>query len=70
MDLGIFLAAFSITLLELTCRIALYDDSRDVNAFFWVALDVLVVFIPTIFVGKAIALLPVFWVRIIAATLD
>jgi len=29
---------------------------------------ILVVFIPTIFVGKAIALLPVFWVRIIVAT--
>jgi uncharacterized membrane protein len=72
MDLGIFLAAFGITLLELTeasaVGLALYADSRDAKAFLWVALGVLVVFIPTIFVGKAIALLPVFWVRIIAAT--
>lgn len=72
MDLGIFLAAFGTTLLELTeasaVGLALYADSRDAKAFLWVALGVLVVFIPTIFVGKAIALLPVFWVRIIAAT--
>ncbi|MFP3224727.1 MAG: hypothetical protein RXO33_02505 [Nitrososphaeria archaeon] len=54
--------------MNLPVGIALYADSRDVKAFFWVALGVLVVFIPTIFVGKAIALLPVFWVRIIAAT--
>jgi len=54
--------------LNLPIGLALYVDSRDVKAFFWVALGVLVVFIPTIFVSKAIALLLVFWVRIIAAT--
>jgi len=58
MDLGIFLAAFGITLLELTetsaVGLALYADSKDAKAFLWVALGVLVVFIPTIFVGKAI----------------
>lgn len=72
MDPGIFLAALGITLLELTeaaaVGLALYADSKDTKAFLWVALGVLVVFIPTVFVGKAIALLPVFWVRIIAAT--
>ncbi|MGC8600438.1 MAG: hypothetical protein ACP5LX_05250 [Nitrososphaeria archaeon] len=72
MDLGIFLAALGITLLELTeasaVGLALYADSKDAKAFLWVTLGVLVVFIPTVLVGKAIALLPVFWVRIIAAT--
>ncbi len=72
MDPGIFLAALGITLLELTeasaVGLALYADSKDAKAFLWVALGVLVVFIPTVFVGKAIALLPIFWVRIIAAT--
>ncbi len=73
MDVGIFLAALGITLLELTeaaaVGLALYADSRDAKAFLYVSLGVLVVFIPTLVVGKAISLLPVFWVRIIAATL-
>ncbi len=73
MDVGIFLAALGITLLELTeaaaVGLALYADSKDARAFLYVALGVIVVFIPTLVVGKAISLLPVFWVRIIAATL-
>ncbi len=73
MDLGIFLAALGITLLELTeaaaVGLALYADSRDAKAFLYVSLGVLVIMIPTLVVGKAISLLPVFWVRIIAATL-
>mgnify|MGYP001770701169 CR=1 FL=1 len=73
MDFGIFLAALGITLLELTeaaaVGLALYADTRDAKAFLYVALGVLAVFIPTLLVGKAISLLPIFWVRVIAATL-
>lgn len=73
MDLGIFFAALGINLLELTeasaVGLALYADSRNAKAFLYVALGVIAVYIPTLAVGKAISLLPVFLVRVIAASL-
>lgn len=73
MELGIFFAALGINLLELTeasaVGLALYADSRNAKAFLYVALGVIVVYIPALAVGKAISLLPVFLVRVIAASL-
>ncbi|MEM0271706.1 MAG: hypothetical protein QW514_04075 [Thermoprotei archaeon] len=72
-DLGIFLAALGITLLELTeasaVGLALHAESGKYTPFLAVSLGVLVVFIPTAIVGKYISLLPVFYVRLIAGVL-
>ncbi len=73
MDAGIFLAAAGINILELSeasaVGLALYADSKSSSAFLYVALGVITVYVPTILAGRAIALLPVFWVRVVAATL-
>lgn len=73
MDFGIFFAALGINLLELTeasaVGLALYADSHDTRAFLYVSLGVIAVYIPTLIVGRAISLLPVFLIRVIAATL-
>jgi Predicted membrane protein len=72
-DAGIFLAALGITLLEMveaaSVALALYVASGRALAFLFVTLGVLVVIIPTFFVGRLIALLPTFAVRLVAATL-
>lgn len=73
LDLGIFLAAAGITILEMAeaaaVGIALYADTKNRMAFFAIALGVLVIFIPTAVVGNLIAYLPLFFIRIISATL-
>lgn len=72
-DIGIFLAALGITLLELAeasaVGLALYGDSHDYRAFLYVALGVIVVFIPTAVVGDLIALLPTVLVQVIGGIL-
>jgi uncharacterized membrane protein len=72
-DLGIFLAALGITMLELAeasaVGLTLYAESSSNMAFLSVTLGVLTVFIPTGVVGGLIALLPVVIVRLTAATL-
>lgn len=70
---SIFLAALGITLLEMSeasaVGIALYAESHREMIFLMVALGVLTILIPTAIVGKYIAILPIFYVRIISATL-
>jgi uncharacterized membrane protein len=72
-DLGIFLAALGITVLELAeasaVGLTLYAESNSQMAFLSVGLGVVSVFIPTGVVGGLIALLPVAIVRLTAATL-
>ena len=72
-DLGIFLAAAGITILEMAeaaaVGIALYAETKNITAFLAIALGVLVIFIPTAVVGNLIAYLPIFLVRLISATL-
>jgi uncharacterized membrane protein len=72
-DIGIFLAAAGITLLEMAeaaaVGIALFAQTRNSAAFLAVAAGVLVVFIPTAVIGNYISLLPLFFVRFISATL-
>ncbi|MCL5788248.1 MAG: hypothetical protein M1357_00315 [Candidatus Marsarchaeota archaeon] len=72
-DLGIFLAAAGITMLELAeasaVGLTLYAEQKDSKAFLFVSLGVLVVLIPTALVGNLIALLPITLVRVLAATL-
>ena len=72
-EIGIFLAAAGITVLEMAeaaaVGIALYADTKNVTAFLAIALGVIVIFIPTAVVGNLIAYLPILLVRIISATL-
>lgn len=72
-DIPIYLAALGITTLELTeaaaVGLALYADSRNHNAFLYVALGVITVLIPTILVGEAIRLLPKDYILIIGGVL-
>ncbi|MCL4451652.1 MAG: hypothetical protein M1327_03385 [Candidatus Thermoplasmatota archaeon] len=72
-SIAIFLAAMGITLLEMSeataVGIALYAESKKRAVFLAVILGVLVIFIPTAFIGKYIALLPIFYVRLISAVL-
>ncbi|MEM3670501.1 MAG: hypothetical protein QW767_02010 [Thermoprotei archaeon] len=73
LDVAIFLAAAGITVLELAeasaVGLTLYAEHGEARAFAAVALGVLVVLIPTAFVGSLIALLPLILVRTVAATL-
>jgi uncharacterized membrane protein len=72
-DIGIFLAAAGITILEMAeaaaVGLALYASSHKGDAFLFVILGVVVVLAPTVAVGKLISLLPVTPVRLFAATL-
>ncbi|EQD74468.1 hypothetical protein B1B_02649, partial [mine drainage metagenome] len=62
-----------ITLLEMSeataVGIALFVESKKAAVFLAVILGVLVIFIPTAFIGKYITLLPIFYVRLISAFL-
>ena len=62
-----------ITLLEMSeataVGIALFAESKKAAVFIAVILGVLVIFVPTAFIGKYITLLPIFYVRLISAVL-
>lgn len=70
---GVFLAALGITLLEMSeasaVGIALYADSRKVFAFVAVAVGVAIIMVPTAIAGDFISLFPLFYVRVVSATL-
>lgn len=72
-NIAILLAALGITVLEMSeataVGMALYADSKAISAYGAVTLGVVTVFIPTMLVGNYIDLLPIFYVRIISATL-
>ena len=72
-DPAIFLAALGITTLEIVeaaaVALALYGDSRKGEVFLFVALGIAAVLIPTLFLGSAISLLPILYVRLVAAAL-
>ncbi len=72
-SIAIFLAAMGITLLEMSeataVGIALFAESKKAAVFLAVILGVLVIFVPTAFIGKYITLLPIFYVRLISAVL-
>ncbi len=72
-NIGILLAALGITVLEMSeataVGMALYADSRSSSAYGAVSLGVITIFIPTMIVGNYIALLPIFYVRLVSATL-
>ncbi|MDA4130518.1 MAG: hypothetical protein OK457_07080 [Thaumarchaeota archaeon] len=72
-DVAIFLAALGITTLEIVeaaaVGLALYADSGKHIAFLYVALGIVVVLVPTLLLGSAIAYLPVVAVRVVGATL-
>ncbi len=72
-DSAIFLAATGITTLEMVeaaaVGLALYGESGNRLAFFYVALGVVVVLVPTILIGSAISLLPFFYVKFIGGLL-
>lgn len=72
-NIGVFLAALGITLLEMSeasaVGIALYADSKQKLAFASVVLGVLIIMIPTAVAGNFIALFPLFYVRLASATL-
>ncbi len=72
-NIAILLAALGITVLEMSeataVGMALYADSRNATAYGAVSLGVLTVFIPTMLVGNYIDLLPIFYVRLVSATL-
>ncbi len=72
-NVAILLAALGITVLEMSeataVGMALYADSRNISAYGAVTLGVLTVFIPTMLVGSYITFLPIFFVRIVSATL-
>ena len=72
-SIAIFLAAMGITLLEMSeataVGIALFAESKKAAVFIAVILGVLVIFVPTAFIGKYITLLPIFYVRLISAVL-
>ncbi len=72
-NIGILLAALGITVLEMSeataVGMALYADSRSSSAYGAVSLGVVTVLIPTMVVGNFITLLPIFYVRLVSATL-
>lgn len=72
-DPAIFLTAIGITTLELTeaaaVGLALFADSGRYSAFLYVSLGVVAVLIPTFFVGSAIALLPLTYIRLVGGVL-
>lgn len=72
-NIAVFLAAMGITLLEMSeataVGIALFAESKKAAVFLAVILGVLVIFVPTAFIGKYITLLPIFYVRLISAFL-
>lgn len=73
LNIAILLAALGITVLEMSeataVGMALYADSKNSQAYGAVSLGVITVFIPTMVVGNYIALLPIFYVRLVSATL-
>jgi uncharacterized membrane protein len=73
LDLAIILAAMGITTLELVeaaaVAIALYGDSRKHVVFGYVALGTIVVLVPTLLLGRAIALLPLVGVQLVGGAL-
>jgi uncharacterized membrane protein len=72
-DLAVALAALGITTLELVeaaaVGLALYGDSRKHIVFAYVALGTIVVLVPTLLLGRAIALLPIVAIRIVGGAL-
>ncbi len=72
-EIAILLAAFGITLLEMSeasaVGVALYAESRTATPFYAVSLGVITVLVPTALAGNYIALLPIFYVRLVSATL-
>jgi uncharacterized membrane protein len=72
-DVAIFLAALGITTLELVeasaVGLALYGESKRASAFFYVALGVVVVFVPMFVLGELITLLPDVYVRLVGGAL-
>ena len=72
-DTAIFLAAFGITLLEMAeasaVGLSLHMDSGSYTPFHAVSLGVAVVLIPTALVGNLILIFPLFYVRLVSATL-
>ena len=72
-NIAIVFAALGITLLELSeataMGIALYLDTHKMLNFISVALGAIIILIPTFIAGKYIALLPIFYIRITAASL-
>ncbi len=73
LEIGILLAAMGITMLEVSeataVGIAIYADLKKNEVFFFVALGLLAVLIPTAIAGHFISYLPIFYVRIFSATL-
>lgn len=73
LNFAILLAALGITVLEMSeataVGMALYADSRRPSAYAAVSLGVITVLVPTMLVGNYIMLLPLFYVRIVSATL-
>ncbi len=72
-DPGVFLAASGIVTLEMAeaaaVGLALYAETRKHLAFLYVAVGALVVFVPALAVGGAIALLPTLYVRLVGGVL-
>jgi uncharacterized membrane protein len=72
-NLAIFLAATGITTLELAeasaVALALFADSSKYSAFLYVSAGVVVVLLPAFFIGSAIALLPVEYIRLVGGAL-
>jgi len=72
-EIAILLAAFGITLLEMSeasaVGVALYAEVENVKPFYAVSLGVITVLVPTAFVGSYISLLPILYIRLVSATL-
>lgn len=73
LDLPILLAALGITVLEMSeaaaVGMALYADSKRTAVYFSTIAGILVIFVPTAVIGKYVAYLPIFYVRLISAFL-
>ena len=73
LDVAVLLAALGITTLELVeaaaVGLAIYGDSQKYAVFAYVALGVVVVLVPTLLLGRAIALLPIAIIRIVGGAL-
>lgn len=73
LDIAVIIAALGITTLELVeasaVGLALYGEIHRGAAFAYVALGIIVVFIPTFLVGRAVAYLPIIAVRIVGGAL-
>lgn len=72
-NIGIFLAAIGITMLELSeasaVGMALYADAKDSRVYAAVSGGVVVILIPTALVGNFITVFPLLYVRVFSATL-